>query len=165
MKKHKFYRVEGYRPWAMSSTGNASNMLMRQFKFPAEFTDEDKVMQADSDRLLGWDYEGFRKTLWKFIGKGEGAIGAWVRGEMQGVMEATDENVMAFIKEALKVDEVYPGVQWTGWQVTGTVHRANGFPIYSLSLFANRSGVAVYSDESAPNVEALSFGDMLSSFR
>jgi hypothetical protein len=137
----------------MSSTGDANNMFMRQFNFPDKYRDEDKLMQADSDRILSWDYHGFRKTLWKFIGKGEVAIGSWIRRARDGEMEATDENVMAFIKEALKADEIHPGVKWTGWRVTGTVHRGNGFPIYTLSLFANCSGCVVYSDESAPNVE------------
>jgi hypothetical protein len=153
MKKHTVSKAEGYCSGAMSSTGLANNMFIRQFNFPDEYSVEDKLMEADSDRLLAWDYHGFRKTLFKFIGKGEGAIGSWVRGGMDGVIEATDNVVMAFIKEALKADEIHPGVQWTGWRVTGTVHRGNGFPIYTLSLFANCSGCVVYSDESAPNVE------------
>lgn len=153
MKTHKMRKAQGYRSGAMGSLGDANNMFIGQFNFPAEYTDEDRVTQADSDRILSRDYDGFRKTLMKFVGSGEMAIGSWIGGSMHGEIEATDENVMAFIKEALKVDLAYPGVEWTGWQVTGTVHRGNGFPIYTLSLFANRSGVAVYSDQLAPNVE------------
>lgn len=150
----KVLQAEAYRYGAMGSSGNANNMLMRQFQFPAEFDRHvDVMMSADSDRLLMWDYDGFRKTLEKFLGKGEGAIGEWVRRSWEGKTEATDEQVMAFIIEALKAKEQHPDVVFTGWRVTGTVHRGNGFPIYTLSLFANRSGVAVYSDESAPNVE------------
>jgi hypothetical protein len=137
----------------MGSLGDANNMFIGQFNFPAEYTDEDKFIQADSDRILSWDYDGFRKTLMKFVGSGEMDIGSWVGGTRNGEIEATNENIMAFIKEALKADSACPGVKWTGWQVTGTVHRGNGFPIYTLSLFANRSGVKVYSDQSAPNVD------------
>lgn len=149
--------AEAYNPTEMSSLGKASNMLMRQFNFPAKWDDDKDVMiSVDSDRLLGWDYEGFRATLKKFVGTGEMAIGAWVRQEYKTGQEATDEVVMEFLKEAIKVGECHPGVIFTGWRVTGTVHRGNGFPIYTLSLFANRSGVDVYSDESAPNVEQMS---------
>lgn len=122
-------------------------MFIRQFNFPVKYSEKDLLTSADSDRLLSWDYDGFRKTLEKFIGLGEGAIGSWVRGSRDGVIEATDENIMAFIKAALKTEEGIPGIKWTGWQVTVTVHQGNGFPIYTLSLFANKSGVAVSSDE------------------
>jgi hypothetical protein len=158
MSKAAMMKAEPYRPYAMGSTGNASNMYIRQFNFPAEWDrDVDKITSADSDRLLSWDYDGFRKTLQKHIGTGEGAIGDWTRN-------ATDEEAMAFIKEALKVAENYPDVVWTGYRVTGTVHRGNGFPIYTLTLFANRSGVAVYSDELAPNVEKPSAEHMFGGF-
>ena len=153
MKTHKMRKAEGYRSAAMCSLGDANNMFIGQFNFPAEYTDEDKFIQADSDRILSWDYDGFRKTLMKFVGSGEMAIGGWVGGSRSGEIEATNENITAFIKEALKADSACPGVEGTGWQVTVTVHRGNGFPIYTLSLFANRSGVKVYSDQLAPNVD------------
>lgn len=160
MKKVKGARdigkAEAYRWGAMGSLGDASNMIMRQFNFPAVFVPNvDDIASADSDRILGWDYNHFRAVLKKYVGTGEGAIGSWVRQEYQTGMEPTDQVVMDFIKEALKISENHPGVDWTGWRITGTVHRGNGFPIYTLSLFANRSGVEVYSDEMAPNVEGL----------
>jgi hypothetical protein len=154
--------AEAYRPGGMSSLGNASNMFMRQFLFPLQYdVNQDILTSADSDRLLGWDYKGFRATLQKFVGTGEGAIGSWVRREYETGQEATDEVVLEFIKEALKVKENHPGVNFSGWRVTGTVNLGNGFPVYTLSLFANRSGVKVYSDESAPNVEPVSIPKML----
>lgn len=157
-RKYKLGLMEAYRPYAMGSTGNAANMYIRQFNFPAEFDpDVDRIASADSDRLLSWDYDGFRKALQTHTGWGEGGIGEWVR-------KATDEEVMAFLKEVFKVDTAHPGVEWTGYCVTGTVHRGNGFPIYTLSLFANRSGVAVYSDELASNVEKQRIDKMFGMF-
>jgi len=80
--KTELMKAQAFTWGAMSSLGNADNMLMRQFQFPAEFDPTmDKFVSADSDRLLGWDYHGFRKILMKYIGKGEMAIGSWVRQE------------------------------------------------------------------------------------
>lgn len=146
-------KAQAYRWGAMSSLGDAANMLMRQFNFPDQVNQEDELITADSDRILGRDYNHFRAVLAKYVGTGEGAIGSWVRREFKSGMEPTDQVVMDFIKDALKAEEEYPGVVWTGWRITGTVNRSNGFPIYTLSLFSNKSGVEVYSDELAPNVE------------
>ena len=148
--KAKVLQAQRYRIGAMGSLGNAAYMLIRQFRFPNGFnTDRDKIISADSDRLLGWGYDQFRSVLKKHIGRGEIAIGKWV-------LTASDDQVMAFLKDAFDVTTKYPDVEWTGWRVLGTVNRGNGFPIYTLELFANRSGVEVYSDECAPNVEKTS---------
>lgn len=148
-------KAQPYIPYNMGSFGKAEYMLIRQHKFPAKWEmGVDVVVSADSDRILGWDYDGFRKTLSKYVGSGELAIGEWAK-------TANSDDLMAFIKEALKVEEIHPGVEFTGCRVLGTVNRSNGFPIYSLEVFANKSGQKEYSEGIAPNVHKLKAGDMI----
>lgn len=145
--KQKVYKATAYNPMETGSLGKADNMLIRQFNFPYEYERGVDVMTgADSDRLMGWDYDGFSKTLKDHIHTGELGIGSWCFG-------ASDEEIMNFIKEALNVEKNYPEVEFTGYRVTVTVNRSNGFQIYNLTLFANKSGAKVYSDACAPNVE------------
>jgi len=153
--KSKIRKAEGHSWGEMGSFGKASNMLMRQFNYPAEYDNKKDVLRsADSDRLLDWDYAGFRATLKKHLGHGEMSIGELIRAtDSAGNYIMSDADVFAFIKEALKTEEQNPGVEWTGYRVTGTVNRSNGYPIFTLSLFANLSGVEVYSGDFAPNVD------------
>ena len=166
MKKVKIGKAEAYRWGGMSSTGNAANMIFRQFQFPAEYdADQDVLFQADTDRLLMADFDGFRATLEKHLGQGEGSIGELVRaddGDGRHIM--SEEQVMEFLKEVLKTDKTFPGVVWTGFRITGTVNRSNGFPVYHLFLFANRSETPVYSFEDAANVEGPNLDKMFGMF-
>ena len=77
-------------------------------------------------------------------------------GLAQWAKSAGNERVLALLKDLFKADENHPGVKWTGYRITGTVNRSNGYPVYSLWLFAKNRGseTKVYSGSRAPNVEA-----------
>jgi hypothetical protein len=139
----KPYRVEAYQPWRMGSFGDASNMLLRQFNFPGEYdSDVDVMTQADHDRCFSWDYKHTREVFTKYLKTGELHLTSWLQEK-----ETTDEIVMSFLKEMLNTEKNHPGVEWTGYQITYTVNRSNGYPVFSFSLFCNKSGVPVYSDD------------------
>ncbi len=138
--------AELYDPYRLSSLGNAEYMLLRQENFPLDYDEAlgDKRASADHDRLLMWDHDHFRGVCKKHLNTGELGIGHWIRN-------ASVPECLAFVKDALKADTK---IEWTGFRVTGTVNRSNGYPVYTLELFhkGEKSETEVYSDEFAPNV-------------
>lgn len=147
-KKPKKYRVDLAEPqrfWALSSTGDASGMLCGQYQFPYEYTDEDMFLSNDHDRLISWDADHFRQCMEKHGIKGEAGF--------SNPSLITPEKMLDFLKDIFQVEKKYPEVKWTGWRILGTVNRSNGFPVFSLQLFANNSEVEVYSNGNAPNVK------------
>lgn len=130
----------------MGSFGSARNKLIRQFRFPFQYEDAEKLIQADHDRMFEWDYAHARATFQHHMKTGELGLPGWAR-------RATNEQVLALLKDLFKVDEDCPGAKWTGYRITGTVNRSNGYPVYSLWLFAKRRGskTKVYSGDRAPN--------------
>lgn len=154
-----------YDPWNLGSLGNAAYALIKQFQFPLNYDEhKDKYTQADHDRLLMWNYDHFRRVCEEHLGTGELGIPNWVQDENR-----TDKEVLAFVCDAMLPHDAiehnalvnYVGwgkkigheVKWTGYRIMGTVNRSNGYPVYTLELFANHTGVPVYSDECAPNVK------------
>ena len=126
----------------LGSFGKAEYMLIKQSGFPLNYDEyRDKITNADHDRLLMWDHDHFRKVCQQHLGTGELGIPEFARSH-------PDHKVMAFVKAALKHEEPH----WTGFRITATVNRSNGYPVYTLELFANVTGVDVYSDQCAPNV-------------
>lgn len=142
MKMVNVYKVEAYQPWRMGSFGDASNMLLRQFNFPERYdADVDVMTQADHDRCFSWDFKHTREVFTKYLKTGELYLPTWLEKQ-----ETTDEVVMSFLKEMLNTEKNHPGVEWTGFQITYTVNRGNGYPVYSFMLFCNKSGVRVFSE-------------------
>ncbi len=137
--------AERYNPTELGSLGHATYMLICQNKFPLDYEVTDHKTSADHDRLLMWDYEHFRMTCKEYLGTGELGIPAWAQSQHP-------EKVLEFIKAAMKAD---PKIKWTGHRILGTVNRSNGYPVYSLELFAKGKGskTKVYTGENAPNVK------------
>lgn len=144
---HQVFIAEPYRPHAMGSLGDASGMLICQYQFPLDYDVRDKIMHADSDRCFQWDYDHARRCFLTYTGTGEVAFESWVKGQHH-------DKVFAFLKDILKAD---PNVEWTGYRILGSVHRGNGFPVWSLQLFAKHpdSRTQVYSGSNAPNVKRM----------
>jgi len=136
--------AEPYRYGELGSLGRASGMLIRQFQFPSKYSPEDKFISADGDRCLQWDHDHARRCFTEHTGKGELGLGDWVG-------RATDEQMITFIVDLLKADA---SVEWTGYRVLGTVNRSNGFPVWTLQLFAKHpdSDTEVFTGPGAPNV-------------
>lgn len=132
----------------MGSRGSASNKLIRQFKFPYEYDADEEMIQADHDRMLQWDHAHASAAFSRHMGTGELGLAQWAKS-------AGNEQVLLLLKDLFKVDENHPGVEWTGYRITGTVNQSNGYPVYSLWLFAKKQGseTKVYSGSHAPNVE------------
>lgn len=146
------YQVLMAKPYhydAMSSTGNASSMLLRQSNFPNTYDKRDVHTNADHDRCMGWDYKHALAACQKHMHTGDMGIGHWVQNL------ASHDEVIAFFVDILKADEQYPGVKWTGFRLLGTVNRSNGFPVYTLELFAKHpdTDTEVYTGQDAPNVK------------
>ncbi|MBU6414925.1 hypothetical protein KGQ34_01610 [Patescibacteria group bacterium] len=139
------YVAEPYRYGALGSFGNAQYMLIRQFQFPLHYTERDAYLSADSDRCFQWDYDHARWCFEKHTKTGENELKLWVQ-------RATNEEVVNFLKDILKADS---GVRWTGYRILGTVRRDNGYVVWSFQLFANVSGVKVYTGSNAPNVKKI----------
>ena len=145
--KLKVYLAEAYRYGAMGSLGNATYMLLRQWNFPNEYEQgKDIHVAADSDRLVSWNYKRTQECFEKHTLTRELGFEQWLE-------KASEEQVMSFLKDFLEADTK---VQWTGFRVLGTVHRGNGYPVYTMELFAKHPSTKteVYTGREAPNVKA-----------
>lgn len=134
----------------MGSLGMAANKLIRQFNFPLHYEDDEPLLHADHDRVIQWDHEHAMAAFKRHMNTGDMVLASWARS-------ASDKRVMALLEDLLKVKESenYSDVKWTGYRITGTVNRSNGYPVYSLWLFAKRkdSETEVFTGEDAPNVD------------
>lgn len=134
-----------YIPGHLGSFGKASGMLLCQHNFPNEYSDKDRLLHEDSDRLR---YQFFSECLLRHTGHTDietAGIEHWLRG-------AEEDEVLEFVKDALQAS---PSVNWTGCRVLGTVNHANGHVVWGLGLFAKHpeSNTAVFTGADAPNVE------------
>ncbi len=70
--------------------------------------------------------------------------------------KATPEEILAFLKEVTQpcLLETQQTLLWTGFRIMVSVHQGNGFPVYTLELFAKHADTStqVYSEANAPNV-------------
>jgi len=131
----------------MGSLGRAAYMLIRQFQFPDTYDDRDIHISADHDRCFQWDRVHAQQCCARHLKTGELGIEGWVG-------RASEEQVIAFLKDILKTEERFPDAVWTGFRVLGSVHQGNGFPVFTLELFAKHaeSDTQVYTGAVAPNV-------------
>lgn len=147
MQNQKVLMATGYDPNEMGSTGTAAYALIRQHEFPHTYDDtKDVLVSWDHDRAQRADWDHFKACLREFVGTGELAIGSWIRQQYP-------EKALAFLVKVLKADEQYPGREWTGYRVLGTVNRSNGYPVFTLEVFSKGSDCEVYSGQHAPNVD------------
>jgi hypothetical protein len=145
LKQKLVNSAEPYNPEALRGLGDASLMLMRQYKFPARYDpDLDKLINSDHDICLSENYKRTTDCVKKHTNQGECGIGYWAQ-------KASDEKIIEFLKDILEADL---SMEWTGYRILGSVHRNNGFPIWSLELFSKhpKSDTVVYTGEDAPNV-------------
>lgn len=141
---NRVYPAEPYRPCDMGSFGKASYMLIRQFRFPDTYAEGEKHHYWDSDRCFSNDYDNTRRCFTQHTGTGELNLENWL-------VRAKDQKVINFLVDVLKADK---SVAWTGYRVLGTVNRSNGYPVWTLEIFAKdpKSDTQVYSGQVAPNV-------------
>ncbi len=139
----KVYPAEQPESASMNSLGDASGMLIRQFNFPNKYSELDGYIHEDSDRCSMWDFEHARDCFTRHTGTGDQGLGCWVKS-------ATDEQVMAFLADILKKQDI----KWTGYRVLGTVNRSSGYAMWTLALFRKHpdSKTRVYTGPIAPNV-------------
>ncbi|OHA81675.1 MAG: hypothetical protein A2675_02860 [Candidatus Yonathbacteria bacterium RIFCSPHIGHO2_01_FULL_51_10] len=144
MDIRKVLTANFYRSGAMGSLGDASYMLLRQFQFPDTYSSMDSLTSRDSDRLFQQEYQHATRCFKEHTGRGELAFETWLH-------RAFDGDVIKFLTDILKAD---PLVRWTGYRVTGSVHRGNGHAIFHFELFAKHptSHTEVYTGSNAPNV-------------
>ncbi len=146
-RMERVYQAEAYRYGAMGSLGDASYMLLRQHQFPDMFDASlDQMTGWDHDRIMQQQYEHGTRCFKEHIGTGEMGLEYWLKKK-----EATPEAVIAFLVDILKADR---NIKWTGFRIVGSVHRGNGYPVWTLQLFAKHpeSATVVYNTENAPNL-------------
>lgn len=130
----------------MGSFGNASGMILRQYRFPDTYTNKEKIETADHDRIVsyfGHEHWGecIQKAKWHMKNSG---FERWLQ-------EGAPDGILSFLVDVLKLDS---NIKWTGFRILGTVNRSTGYPVYSLQVFAKdpKSKTKVYSNLNAPNV-------------
>ncbi|MDP3766785.1 MAG: hypothetical protein Q8S13_02110, partial [Dehalococcoidia bacterium] len=103
----------------------------------------ERCVSVDSDRAFSWDYAHARRCFQEHTGYGELAFDAWAA-------RANKAALLAFAVDLMREDPR----GWTGVRVLGTVHRGNGFPVWSVQVFARdpQGSTLVYSGPDAPNV-------------
>ena len=142
------YKAQPYRSGQMGSFGNAACMLLRQYQFPDTYQDHEHHVYWDSDRCFSSDFDNARRCFEKHTGTGELGFESWLS-------DAKDQQVIDFIVDILKADK---NIKWTGYRALGSVHRGNGYPVWTLEVFAKdpASDTKVYSGFTAPNVRSTS---------
>lgn len=146
MTKQQVYKANAQGD--MSSLGNATYKLFRQHNFPYKYDDEvDTLTGWDHDRCFQNDYEHARAACSRHLKIGEMFI-------PQFVENSDPDKVIAFFVDILKAKKNYSDTKWTGFRLMGTINVSNGFPVYTMELFAKGkdSKTKVYSDSYAPNV-------------
>jgi hypothetical protein len=140
------FQAEAYRSGAMGSLRNASYMLIRQHQFPDTYDGEkDKLIGWDHDRIMQQEHKHGTRCFQKHMQTGEMGLQDWCQ-------RVKPELVMALLKDLLHADE---SVIWTGFRILGTVHRGNGYPVWTLELFSKHpeSATQVFDTKNAPNLK------------
>lgn len=142
--KRRVMAAKPYEPWELGSLGKASYMILRQFQFPDFYSSNDEICTADHDRCMDWDHDHASRCFNQHTGTGEMGLAGWLE-------RASDEQVLAFLIDILKLD---PNRGWTGYRVMGSVHRGNGYNVWTLQVFAKHpdSDTPVFTGRDAPNV-------------
>jgi hypothetical protein len=134
----------------MGSFGKAEYRLFVQREFPAEYEkDKDMMVSADHDRMQSWDYDRFKE----FLNKVNAVSNCSYLGDCFAQMGT--ETALEILKFGLLPNEKeYTDRIWTGYRVMGTVNRATGYPVWSLSIFSKHpdTDTKVYSGFNAPNI-------------
>lgn len=141
----RVYGAEPYRWNEMGSFGDASGMLLRQSKFPDSYDENKDILHnVDHDRLISSDYDHWGKCVKERKQIIDGSLERWF-------MNGKAKDILDFLINVMKAD---PTVGWTGFRILGTVNRSNGYPVYTLEIFAKgkNSKTKVYSGDNAPNV-------------
>jgi len=121
---------------------DVQNMLVRQYRFPAECYRSDTIPSTYQDR----DHGAWRRACDDFNPKTEKGYGV-NESDMQS---CTDKKFLQFCRVFLHNKEL------TGCRVIRYTNRANGFRCLLVMGYKRGEGnpkVKVYSDEDAPNVE------------
>ena len=139
------HQAEPYRIGAMGSLGNAKYMLICQHNFPNFYVrNMDEIKQIDHDRAMQHYPDYTDRCFKEHTSRGALDFEHWV-------VNATNEQVFAFLKDILKADTKK---EWTGYRILGTVTQ-RGFPVWTLQLFAKHpdTDTVEYSDYYAPNIK------------
>lgn len=142
----KVIQAAAYDVKRLGSSGDASCMLIRQFQFPDVYDEtRDGYIMTDHDYILKQEPAHAKQCFREYTHRGECALNEWLKN-------AFDRDVIRFLRDLLHAD---PNVTWTGYRVMATVHRGNGFPVWTLELFAKHPATTtkVYTGNHAPNVE------------
>jgi hypothetical protein len=129
----------------MGSHGKASSMFIRQFNFPDTYNDElDSYESNDHDLIMRTDSEHSYECFKRHTHSTELLFETWA-------LKAYDQKIIIFLKDIMRADSA---INWTGYRIRGTVNVDNGFPVWTLELFAKHpnSDTVVYTGEKAPNV-------------
>ena len=145
------YLAQPYNQMELGSFGKARCMLLRQFNFPLKYENALDVMSGSyDDRLFDQDNEHAKSCYKKYMNKDGRCLIPydWIRN-------SSDELIMDFLKEIMKVDEFKKGVKWTGYRITISIRTDDGCPYYLFELFAKHKDTEteVYSEQFAPNVQ------------
>jgi len=140
--KRRVNLAEPYRHSSLGINGNANYMLLRQYQFPLEFSDSEKILTVDSDQI---NPEHVKKCF-KELGVPPQAFECWIRKCAQ---KKDEGKIFVFLKKILQADEA---IVWTGWRIMGSA--LGGGCIFTWQLFARdpAGDTKVYTGEDARNV-------------
>lgn len=134
MKKNLVILAVPYQSEVFELYGNASYMLIRQFKFPFDFREDEKLISIWSNQFQQYDATFFAKSF----SNSNQTFEYWLR-------RAEEKNILIFLKKLLKLDEV---VVWSGFRVLGTITESKQI-LFTFEVFSKRPGsnTKVYTGE------------------
>lgn len=116
--------AQQYRPDNMGPTGNAKNMLIKQYQFPLVFeSDQDELYSVYFDQVQEQYPQDTKSCLNNYKIR--------VRTMEDDLLETEDTVLMDFLCTLLKVERK----KYTGYRILGTVS-ATGHAHYKFELFS-----------------------------
>jgi len=137
--------AEAYRHSALGTKGDANYMLLRQYQFPLEFSDSEKILTLDSNQIEESDANHAKKCF-EELGVAPSTLECWLRKCAQ---DKDDARIFIFLKKIMQADE---SVTWTGWRIMGSA--LGGRCIFTWQLFAKdpKSDTKVYTGDNTRNI-------------
>lgn len=107
----------------ISDPYGVQNVIMREVNM-----DENSKPDAgwDSDRVLMWDYDGFRALCKESFGRGELGIGQWAK-------DASKKDLLSFAEKLYALVEKKE-CKAKGFRVIRNTNTSSGYPIFTMQV-------------------------------
>jgi hypothetical protein len=130
-------------PWNIERLGKPfdGTTIIQEFNFPHEYELSEMFVMSDHHHSMErWDTHFVRSTFDKHFRNN------WFRFDRHGpAQNMSDQKMILFLKDLLRADHFYPGLNWVGFAITMRHAMIENRPDVDIEYFlmADRRGVSV----------------------